>query len=847
MSTYVPRLPRNVADGTEILDRYGNIWKYSATDNAWISIGAVTTPNNVTESVDGLVTPDIYNKLRILSASSNNKNLYQSLKIIPGIDAYWYYFRSSDKLFKFKPESESALRIELDQGRLYQILAKASKRGPRGETGPKGIAGSDGSSVSNACDVQTNEPSYLPSFINDNRLDFAIYTPAPLVLNGIIPLPNNHIPTISVRVYKASYPNNIKTTNQLTYMRELAKHSFNMESSFEQTKNLLIQKSLGVKSFNSDNVCDIALSEVIATDAVYSEPLITIDLDVTDPDKVNVESSIIFNLLDAVKTASSVRYDKKTGIACGSIYLLEGASWEGDYAIRSRQRGPDGEKGDPGYRTIKLDFTTIDSTNIEATSPIINVRYDRTKSTLYTANSNLLAEPTVDKVLLLADSSGLTSDNALKSIFAAAQMVIQDDKYVYRYIPELEDTKVPELVLAQWEPLPGCRTKRHYDRHKFNWVPETDDGSCTTGHVWYGANNTRKSVYPWTIVQSKTPPNDTCCQEDFFYCPNIQDVPCPGTTLSDKPADSTRPNDQSPSPTVTTAEFIDKFSWYPTQPYYQYGENGAYLTAFVGLNQDSNVDTTLIKVSNSSNVKIVSETGTYPTKGIYINVVPKNQGSKSVLDFNFSQGAFYNGTIKSVKVTRSLTAPANTDQLVQPPTPANNSGPPTILGNSGGGGGGGSSTINAQLAFINSNVGKSNRDGTNRITYMTYRLYFTINNNDPTVWLDQKKFTVTSANNAFRSFPIGFSAVTNDNVIINDVTNGRNSLIAVYTPYLDFDYNSTTKVSDTITFTILVDGLRASNGATNKSNISLSFNLMYVLNKSTDPLSDSTENFYITT
>ena len=98
MSDYIPRLPRNVADGTEVSDRYGNIWQYNAAENTWISKGVIGQQPIVSEDQDGLATPAIYSKLGILRQYSTDGTLFNSLKIVPGIDAYWYYFRSADKL-----------------------------------------------------------------------------------------------------------------------------------------------------------------------------------------------------------------------------------------------------------------------------------------------------------------------------------------------------------------------------------------------------------------------------------------------------------------------------------------------------------------------------------------------------------------------------------------------------------------------------------------------------------------------------------------------------------------------------------------------------------------------------
>src|SRR5688500_3213307 len=109
----LPRLPRFPDDGAEVCDKYGNRWFFNGEVATWISKGAIQSPITVTESNDGVITPTIYDQLSKLRTYVNTGVNLRPLKILPGRDAYWYYFRSSDKFLKFQPEGEDALRIEL--------------------------------------------------------------------------------------------------------------------------------------------------------------------------------------------------------------------------------------------------------------------------------------------------------------------------------------------------------------------------------------------------------------------------------------------------------------------------------------------------------------------------------------------------------------------------------------------------------------------------------------------------------------------------------------------------------------------------------------------------------------
>lgn len=137
-----PRLPLNPHDGDTVCDAFGNIFKFQAVEDAWIFYGTLKTPKTVTENNDGAVPPEIFNRIQyIKSATNNGRDLPKELKIRPHTDSYWYLFHSSDKLFRFLPESESVLRIEIDRARLFTYLVKQSKRGQKGLLGNKGDKG----------------------------------------------------------------------------------------------------------------------------------------------------------------------------------------------------------------------------------------------------------------------------------------------------------------------------------------------------------------------------------------------------------------------------------------------------------------------------------------------------------------------------------------------------------------------------------------------------------------------------------------------------------------------------------------------------------------------------------
>ncbi len=577
----LPRLPRKPDDGAEVCDKYGNRWRFSGEQESWISRGLLQTPVTVSETADGVITPDIFDRLQKVRTFVNSGFDLKPLKIAPGRDAYWYYFRSSDKFVKFQPEGEDTLRIEVDRGRLFQVLMKQVCPGPRGEKGEIGDRGRGGR-------PGPAEICYEPSKIEQNRLDFSIITPTPLLGDRTdIELPNNHVPDISVRVFKVTLPRRTdglvaskigtkpKPGEVAVYdpLQHLAiyYHGLPAEAAtFQATRDLLVKQSMGALAVN---VCPIALSRILAIpigSTVDRVPVVTVLVDPLGVAKPRVSYDRRFPV-DVNKSLNTVQYNHDTGIVCGSIYLQNNLPWEGTFCVKSRQRGPDGQPGRPGDSTVRIVECSLDKTSVFATCPIITARLDCEQQAIFSICSDIVSQVCVEEVKLAANAGILNGRSALNTSFASAQMVLDDCKLIESYTLELVDDEFDELDLAHWSPQPGCVTKRHYDRHKFNWVKETDIPACDEAVKWYGPNGlVRPGKYPWYLGKAKPPEQDECCQEDFFYCPNVQvgcnnvgplqpvspPPPAPPPPVSPPPANLTVIAQVQPSdpPTITAGE-----------------------------------------------------------------------------------------------------------------------------------------------------------------------------------------------------------------------------------------------------------------------------------------------------
>lgn len=518
MATTRSRLPKTGTHGQEILDRYGNRWEYDAGQKLWLSKGTVTSPAIVTESANGLIDGEIFTHLQQLKQYVQSGVNLSPLKLLPGRNAYWYYFRSSDKLVKFKPENEETLRVEFDSARFYQLVSKQICQGPTGPIGQTGPVGLDGAST-------ILEPCYRPSRIAGKQLDFAIFTPTPITDDSLISLPNSHVPEISLRITQLDLlaSSSVKSLNQVQSLSAFYRNSeHTTRRKFDAIRVASQQAAMGVKQAIA---CDIPLSEVyIGADLGNNEPSITIEIDVLDPTDITIVNTSL--IIDTEKTLESISFDPETNIVCGSVFLAD-ANWDESWCVRSWQKGPDGFKGASGNCEIKIVECLVDDTNYLATCPIVNVRMDCERNVLYKLCSGLIDESCVSNVQLLPDAGTLTTSSPLDSVYASAQMTLDECKHINRYAIDLEEDDIPELDLVHWDPQPGCFTQRHYNRYKFDWIPETDIPACATAAKWYSATAVRPGQYPWEIVTAPRPPRDECCADEYFYCPNVQDGPCP--------------------------------------------------------------------------------------------------------------------------------------------------------------------------------------------------------------------------------------------------------------------------------------------------------------------------------
>lgn len=504
-SKKIPKYP-NTAD--TICDKAGNILQYDIATNTWVLKGRISPPDLVTEHNDGILDTSIYSKLQKLrTIYESNQYRFTPLKLKPGVEGYWYYFRSSDKLFRFMPEAEDILRIEVDKARIYQIAMKQlcpGIKGPIGDTGAKGPSGTSGAA----------ELCYAPTLVANNQMKFAIYTPTPIDTR------------ISLRLYPVSRPTSSQSVNTKNQVLELYQYFKKYDQygqyfkDIDQMKKAIVASSMGIKTQAETEPLSEVLTGSFSTGSQYFEFNI-------DPKNPTTNSQLVSSntiIINENETISSFRYENN--ILYGTIVISsQWINYGNEWCLRSRQRGPKGPKGDPGLCRLEAIHTTLDNSNFLPNCPLVNLRHDSVKNTLYWKCNSIANDICTSSIVLANNAATLNDRSVMKSEFVSAQMTLNDCKHLQRHTPSIPSYNIPELQLVNWEPQSDCVFKRHFDKYSFDWQSKLATSACNPDVKWYSATDIRPPTYPYPQLPTE-PTTDTCCEDTFFYCPNVQDAPC---------------------------------------------------------------------------------------------------------------------------------------------------------------------------------------------------------------------------------------------------------------------------------------------------------------------------------
>jgi hypothetical protein len=197
---------------------------------------------------------------------------------------------------------------------------------------------------------------------------------------------------------------------------------------------------------------------------------------------------------------------------------------------KALQMGKKGPVGEDGHNFISVVSDNIVDDNLRSSAAIILLRHGDGIDVINYLSANLFKTNCVSK--LAVSHICATTTISLTDSYAALQISTDNCKSITRYIFKPVVIEIPNLVLSEWTPTSTCLRQRHLAASRLMWPDYTkvDSGMLP----WQKANKSMAEDpgYPWSIVE-ESDPGQLCCQEDFFFCSNVNDVTgaCPVTLV----------------------------------------------------------------------------------------------------------------------------------------------------------------------------------------------------------------------------------------------------------------------------------------------------------------------------
>jgi len=490
-----PKLPTfGMADGEQVVDGNGNIFEYDAEQDAWIYRGQIEVPDIVTLDQDGLVYPAVYKKMLLIQELMDRGIDFGLFKLdTPGDTPYYYFFYSSDDLIRFYPETGSRLRIEFDRNRLYQKLLRSCCVGPKGLTGATGATGRAGVPAD-------NEKFRLPNAVTSGEFEIDTTVATPIET------------AISVRLYRN------EETLLVEYLLDISSGSDTVSVNGAGNINLtdeqkqaaeLESEARGLAEEGDIDGAIAKLEEIIelVVDVDRTQSIIdNLEFDGIWPEEQSPLQIIVYDdQIDVDLTGTELNFDRSTDRLWGTLAFTSGDGDIAEWKYKARQRGPKGSDGKDGSPFVEISSQVLDDPQIKSSEAVVSLRKSNLTNQLTYLSDTLPDDVCVSSLALSAGT--LPVGDILEAKYAAAKLTTRRCKDIGFYEYTKPDYTAPPLELPAWEPTGDCLTAARFSAYKFEWWDLTDP------------------KYPFRIFVPPKP-NEQCCQEPFFWCPNVGDNPC---------------------------------------------------------------------------------------------------------------------------------------------------------------------------------------------------------------------------------------------------------------------------------------------------------------------------------
>jgi hypothetical protein len=225
-------------------------------------------------------------------------------------------------------------------------------------------------------------------------------------------------------------------------------------------------------------------------------------------------SDLEFALVEGLtieETGLSVVYDRTTAMLSASIPFVTTADMS-LWRYKARQRGKTGMAGEDGKDYLEVVDRLIEDNAIESTSALVSLRRAGTTD-LRALSADMHTDICVSKISAI-EGSMLPAEH-LSAMYVASEITTRDCKSLGRFdmkkvfTDEVDAFEIPKLDLPSWIPPHGCGQRGRWNNYRYNWWD------------YLGAD----LKYIFKITPTPKPP-EKCCDQEFWFCPNVGDNPC---------------------------------------------------------------------------------------------------------------------------------------------------------------------------------------------------------------------------------------------------------------------------------------------------------------------------------
>lgn len=203
------------------------------------------------------------------------------------------------------------------------------------------------------------------------------------------------------------------------------------------------------------------------------------------------------------ESASEIFYDPSSEELTATIVLSNG-EFDGlsVFEFKARQVGPGGRDGEDGTDFLEIVDDFFPDDTVKFSEAILSLRKSSLNDNLFFTTTRLFEEICVGRIRSVAGS--LPIGTLEESRLASVELTTNSCKNIGSF-QFVEEDFAPELDLPQWIPTKQCNDRRRFELANFDWFDQTSP------------------AIPFTFVQDPEPP-ERCCQDKFFFCPNLGDA-----------------------------------------------------------------------------------------------------------------------------------------------------------------------------------------------------------------------------------------------------------------------------------------------------------------------------------